>query len=75
MNSPFDLDVYATHLRNERMREAQAERMARLAQSQGHGGLRPWLAGALHALADRVDSCACPTPAALDAAYARISWS
>ena len=75
MQSPFDFDVHATHLRTERLREAQAERLARLAQSHHRGGLRPWLAATLHALAYRLDTCTCPTPTTLEAAYGRISPS
>jgi len=62
MYAPFDLDVHAAHLRAERVREATAERLARQARPPGPS-LRARLALALHALADRLDSCP-PVPAA-----------
>ena len=71
MQSPFEFEVHAAHWRTERLREAEAERLADLAQPR-HAAFRPRLAQALHALANRVDCC--PTPQhTLETAYGRVS--
>ena len=63
MYAPFDLDVHTAHLRAERLREAAADHLARQLRRPPGPSLRARLALALHALADRLDSCP-PVPAA-----------
>jgi hypothetical protein len=70
MQSPFDFDVRAAYWRAERIREADAERLAASAQPR-RIALRSRLALALHALADRLDCCATQQP--LGTAYGRVS--
>jgi hypothetical protein len=71
MQFPFEFDVHATYWRDERLREADAERLARLAQPH-RLGVRSRLALTLHALANWVDCCPAPQHT-LETAYGRVS--
>ena len=73
MYSPLELDPLYRYHQHQLLREAQQERLARLVPRR-RGSVRPWLAAALHALADRLDSqCQVAHPAA--SVYGRASSS
>jgi hypothetical protein len=73
MYSPLELDPLYRHHQRKLLHEAQQERLARLVPHR-RAGVRPWLAAALHALADRLD-CQCPVPHPAASAYGRASSS